>query len=554
MSAGKSFTAAELADMDERRDKWAIHKKEIHSGWLTKRGGRHKSWKKRWFSIRGSQMLYYKDPSDNKPLGVITLCHPLEAKCLREVRILPDDEEAQLKRRFCFELRGVGDQRVYYCCASDANDLERWVDALRRVIYFPLGGGMFGTDLTIQVQRERRLNSPIPIIVEMCVNSIRNNGLDEVGLFRLPGRTTRVRELKDAFNRGEQPDLLQETEVHAVASLLKQYLRELPAPLLTFEKFDSFLSAVKIYNVDHDEGLRLVKELATSLPPCNSTLLQYLCKFLRDINERSSVNKMNLANLATVFAPNFLLPKEQDVHELMENTSSVHAITCILIEHQDKIFAGLSPSDMPALFAAAKIEDDMLPDLDSEDEDEGEDRQTKGFSIASSIAAAFSAVVPSSLSASSSTSSLPPAAAAAPCAPAATPMSPPPSATSAAATPGANNAAAMASGLQGPVRLIQQDLLRERELRQALEIHVEQLEEKCRRLEAMLGDEHDRRIIAESQLKTIIEKLPRRGTAASSDQGVAAAAATAAGAGAGANAAENSDEMFNLLDLASMRR
>ena len=34
---------------------------EVHSGWLTKQGGLHKNWKKRWFSIRGSHMVYFND-------------------------------------------------------------------------------------------------------------------------------------------------------------------------------------------------------------------------------------------------------------------------------------------------------------------------------------------------------------------------------------------------------------------------------------------------------------------------------------------------------------
>ena len=32
---------------------------------------------------------------------------------------------------------------------------------------------------------------------------------------------------------------------HTVASLLKQYLRELPEPILTFDMYDSYISAVR---------------------------------------------------------------------------------------------------------------------------------------------------------------------------------------------------------------------------------------------------------------------------------------------------------------------
>ena len=38
-------------------------------------------------------------------------------------------------------------------------------------------------------------------------------GLEEVGIFRLPGRSTRVKDLKIAYDMGETPDLKAESEV-----------------------------------------------------------------------------------------------------------------------------------------------------------------------------------------------------------------------------------------------------------------------------------------------------------------------------------------------------
>lgn len=57
-----------------------------------------KNWRRRWFAIRDTQLVYYKDPAvgdlhvashpkDLRPLGVITLVLPLdvEGRRIREV-------------------------------------------------------------------------------------------------------------------------------------------------------------------------------------------------------------------------------------------------------------------------------------------------------------------------------------------------------------------------------------------------------------------------------------------------------------------------------------
>ena len=40
------------------------------AGWLTKQGGRMKNWRRRWFVIKDTQLLYFKDPS----VWVLVLC------------------------------------------------------------------------------------------------------------------------------------------------------------------------------------------------------------------------------------------------------------------------------------------------------------------------------------------------------------------------------------------------------------------------------------------------------------------------------------------------
>ena len=61
------------------------------------------------------------------------------------------------------------------------------------------------------------------------------------------------------------------TDVHTVASLLKLYLRELPEPVVPFQKYDDFLASGKLLGKD-DEMVRKKKFMSYLYRPRNSLL------------------------------------------------------------------------------------------------------------------------------------------------------------------------------------------------------------------------------------------------------------------------------------------
>lgn len=68
------------------------------------------------------------------------------------------------------------------------------------------GAGIFGQKLEDTVRYEKRYGNRLaPMLVEQCVDFIRQRGLKEEGLFRLPGQANLVKELQDAFDCGEKP-------------------------------------------------------------------------------------------------------------------------------------------------------------------------------------------------------------------------------------------------------------------------------------------------------------------------------------------------------------
>ncbi|XP_064005665.1 rho GTPase-activating protein 24 isoform X4 [Pogoniulus pusillus] len=215
----------------------------------------------------------------------------------------------------------TANHETYLLMASTQNDMEDWVKSIRRVIWAPFGGGIFGQKLEDTVRYEKRFGPRLaPMLVEQCVDFIRQRGLKEEGLFRLPGQANLVKELQDAFDCGEKPSFDSTTDVHTVASLLKLYLRELPEPVIPYAKYEDFLACAKMLSKEEETGLKELVKQVKSLPAVNYNLLKYICRFLDEVQSYSGVNKMSVQNLATVFGPNILRPKVEDPLTIMEDT------------------------------------------------------------------------------------------------------------------------------------------------------------------------------------------------------------------------------------------
>ncbi|XP_075717157.1 rho GTPase-activating protein 24 isoform X4 [Rhinoderma darwinii] len=233
----------------------------------------------------------------------------------------------------------TANHETYLLMASTQNDMEDWVKSIRRVIWAPFGGGIFGQKLEDTVRYEKRYGARLaPMLVEQCVDFIRQRGLKEEGLFRLPGQANLVKELQDAFDCGEKPSFDSNTDVHTVASLLKLYLRELPEPVIPYSKYEDFLSCAKQLSKEEESGVAELVKQVKSLPTVNYNLLKYICRFLDEVQSYSGVNKMSVQNLATVFGPNILRPKVEDPMTIMEGTVVVQQLMAVMISEHEILF------------------------------------------------------------------------------------------------------------------------------------------------------------------------------------------------------------------------
>jgi len=89
-------------------------------GFLTKKGSVVKNWKKRWFVLSGSNLLYFKKQKDVFPAGVILV---KDAKLIDCVAELIDN------KTFCFMISTPG--RDFFISADSGKDMFDWVQNLK---------------------------------------------------------------------------------------------------------------------------------------------------------------------------------------------------------------------------------------------------------------------------------------------------------------------------------------------------------------------------------------------------------------------------------------
>ncbi|KAG7093858.1 hypothetical protein E1B28_007496 [Marasmius oreades] len=150
----------------------------------------------------------------------------------------------------------------------------------------------------------------LPAIVFRCIQYLEVKKADqEEGIYRLSGSSAVIKSLKDRFNLEGDIDLIASDEYwdpHAIAGLLKSYLRELPASILTRELHVRFLAVIDF--VDPQERIRELSQLIAALPIANYSLLRALTAHLILIVQNSAANKMTMRNVGIVFSPTLGIP------------------------------------------------------------------------------------------------------------------------------------------------------------------------------------------------------------------------------------------------------
>uniref|UniRef100_A0AAZ3Q765 SLIT-ROBO Rho GTPase-activating protein 2 n=1 Tax=Oncorhynchus tshawytscha TaxID=74940 RepID=A0AAZ3Q765_ONCTS len=182
----------------------------------------------------------------------------------------------------------------------------------------------------------------IPLMVESCIRFISRHGLHHEGIFRVSGSQVEVNDIKNAFERGEDPLAGDQNDhdMDSIAGVLKLYFRGLDHALFPKEVFHDIISCVSMENLQ-ERAVHIRKVLLT-LPSNTLIIMRYLFAFLNHLSQYSEDNMMDPYNLAICFGPTLMsVPESCDQVSCQAHVNEL--IKTIIILH-DGVFPG--PGDL----------------------------------------------------------------------------------------------------------------------------------------------------------------------------------------------------------------
>ncbi|NXA12123.1 SYDE2 protein, partial [Sapayoa aenigma] len=180
---------------------------------------------------------------------------------------------------------------------------------------------MFGVDARKVVEKENA-GLMVPLLLQKCILEIEKRGCQVVGLYRLCGSAAVKKELREAFEKDSKAVTLCESQypdINVITGVLKDYLRELPSPLITKQLYEAVLDAMvknplkmTANGCENDPSdSEHTAALLDCLPDVEKATLKMLLDHLKLVASYHEVNKMTCQNLAVCFGPVLLSQRQE---------------------------------------------------------------------------------------------------------------------------------------------------------------------------------------------------------------------------------------------------
>ncbi|XP_006000445.1 SLIT-ROBO Rho GTPase-activating protein 2 isoform X1 [Latimeria chalumnae] len=193
--------------------------------------------------------------------------------------------------------------------------------------------------------RKQDSSQVIPLVVESCIRFISRHGLQHEGIFRVSGSQVEVNDIKNAFERGEDPLAGDQNDhdMDSIAGVLKLHFRGLENTLFPKEIFFDLISCVSMESLQ--ERASHIRQTLSTLPKPTLIVMRYLFAFLNHLSQFSDENMMDPYNLAICFGPTLMSVPEG--HDQVSCQAHVNELIKTIIIHHDVIFPGVKELEGP---------------------------------------------------------------------------------------------------------------------------------------------------------------------------------------------------------------
>ncbi|XP_030076737.1 SLIT-ROBO Rho GTPase-activating protein 2 isoform X2 [Microcaecilia unicolor] len=203
--------------------------------------------------------------------------------------------------------------------------------------------------------RKQDSSQPLPLVVESCIRFISRHGLRHEGIFRVSGSQVEVNDIRNAFERGEDPLAGDQNDhdMDSIAGVLKLYFRGLEPPLFPKEIFLDLAACVSTDNML--ERALHIRKVLLNLPEATLMVTRYLFAFLSHLSQFSEENKMDPYNLAICFGPTLMAVPEG--HDQVSCQAHVNELVKTIIIQHENVFPGAKELAGPVYSRSGSTED-----------------------------------------------------------------------------------------------------------------------------------------------------------------------------------------------------
>uniref|UniRef100_A0A8C7PSQ6 Rho GTPase activating protein 10 n=1 Tax=Oncorhynchus mykiss TaxID=8022 RepID=A0A8C7PSQ6_ONCMY len=269
------------------------------------------SWVKRYCTFVKEQKILHMVTFDHRSGGKMGETESVTLKsCVRKTTDMLD-------RRFCLDIE-ITDRpgTVLTVQSLSEDDHKFWIHA------------MGGKEPVIDAQ----LDDVGLSFVKNAINAIEARGINDQGLYRVVGVSSKVQKLLSLMidEKSNDVDLstCEDWDVKTITSTLKLYLSP-------------------------ESRSQAIHCLVHKLPEKNRLVLGLLMKHLATVAAHSKLNLMTVANLGVVFGPTLMRPQEDTVAAIMD-LKFQNIVVEILIEQHEKIFGDVPGASSPGLSAPTR--------------------------------------------------------------------------------------------------------------------------------------------------------------------------------------------------------